>query len=56
MLILSSYDNAAEVELLLLLLLLLLTFIKSLLEENGGGGGAKKPDITPTYSILRKRY
>ena len=22
----------------------------------GGGGGANKPDITPTYSILRKRY
>ena len=25
-------------------------------EEGGGGGGANKPDITPTYSILRKRY
>merc|ERR1712186_187860 len=23
-------------------------------EEDGGGGGANKPDITPTYSILRK--
>ena len=38
MLILSSYDNAADVELLLLVLLLLLTFIRSLLVENGGGG------------------
>ena len=25
-------------------------------EDGGGGGGANKPDITPTYSILRKRY
>ena len=25
-------------------------------EGGGGGGGANKPDITPTYSILRKRY